>query len=275
MLIHSYLTNGDILVDFAVLFLQSLKKWNRDRYSVLFEGRDLSKKQIKKIKSIYEKIEIINKEIDYEYIEKSLGVSVERIKKMKRDCEIKSVNVGISGSVPWKQFISVEDRYRKTIKSGLEYCQNNNIKHMMHFDIDTCFYSSLLPIEEIVRKHDVTLQFRWRPERRLDKTKIAGGFLGFKCNENSYKFIDKWIEIIDMKSLKNKPKGYGQLSLFRTYQSMEENVDIGIVPYDWSATRKTIKRWMEEKRQVIILNASKGNKRTNIEEFRRLVGIKK
>ncbi len=275
MLIHSYLTNGNILVDFAILFLESFKKWNNENHRILFEGRDLSNAQIKRIKSNYKNIEIINRKIDYNHLSNVLKVPVPIIEKMKINCETKEQNVGTSGCVPWKQFVSVEDRYRNTLKNGLNYCKENDINHMVHFDIDTCFYSSLEPIEKIVEKHDVTLQFRSKRNRRLQKTRILGGFLGFKCNENSYQFVDKWIEIIDKISLKNKPKGYGQLSLYKTYNSMVDKIDIGEIPIDWSATRKNAKSWVKQKKNLIILNGSKGNKSRNIREFRKLLKEKK
>lgn len=274
MLIHSYLTNGQILVEFAQLFLESLKRFDGEKHLVLFEGRNLSKKQISSIKSVYSNLEIVNRKIDYKNLSKRLNINTDKIYKMKKNCEIKEKNVGISGCVPWKQYISVEDRYRFTLKKGLEYCKNNNIEGMIHFDIDTCFYRSLNPIMDIIRKNDVTLQFRWQGKSgRLDKTKIVGGFLGFKPNENAFNFLDKWIEYIDKIKLKDKPKGYGQLSLYYTYKDMVSNIKIGKIPYYWSATKKIIDRRKDE--ELIILNASKGNKRQNLNEFKKVLKEKK
>jgi hypothetical protein len=270
MLIHSYLTNGKPLIDFAILFLQSFKRFNGEKYRILFEGRDLRDKQISEIKSVYDNLEIINRNIDYEMVSKKLGVSVKKVHVMKEACEIKKRNVGPSGAVPWKQFISVEDRYRNSLKVGFEYCKENNINYMIHFDIDTAFYNPITPIVEIIKKHDVTLQFR---EGSVITRRIVGGFLGFKINDNSFKFLNKWIEYIDKIELKDKPKGYGQLSLYYTHQDMVDKIDIGKIPSFWSVSRKEFNT--RNKKNLIILNGCKGNKKTNIVEFRKFLKEKK
>jgi hypothetical protein len=275
-LIHSYLTNGEVLVDFAVLFLQSFKKFNGEGYNILFESRDLSDKQIDRLKSVYSKLKIINKEINYEQLSEKLDISIPDILKLKEACEIKQRNIGVTGAIPWKQFISVEERYKKSLKEGLLYCKENNIKYMMHNDIDTCFYNNIKPITNVIVNHDITMQFR---NSKIER-KAVGNFLGFKVNDNTIKFLDKWIEYIDKIPLKDKPAGYGQLSLYYAYRDMVDVIDIGRISSDFSASRKNFRKIKNGKRiknpkKVILFNGGKGNKKTNINQFRQFLKDKK
>ena len=68
VLIHSYLTNGKILVDFAQEFLRSLKKFSGEHFDVMFVGKDLSTSQINSLKKIYKNLTCFNMIIFFLFI---------------------------------------------------------------------------------------------------------------------------------------------------------------------------------------------------------------
>jgi hypothetical protein len=262
------MTNGKTYSQWSEAFLNSFKKYNLN-HPILIETRDLSRQQIGALKKNYENLYILEEKINWEKVSKRSGHSIQRLKRMQTDCETKNQNVSVTGCVVWKQYISVEDRYRRTLKKGIEFCMDKNIKYMLHFDMDMGFFGSVEPIIDIVKENDVTLQFRSKLEFREDKTKIAGYFVGFKCNDNSLRFMNKWIDYIDEIPLKKKPKGYGQLSLYLAYESMKDEMDIGIVPNTWTATMDRIIE-LNGEHKAILFNAAKGPKGKNLQFFRRI-----
>ena len=157
MIIHSYLTNGEPMYNFAILFLESFKYHNGDNIKIVFSGRDLNKKQIKKLHLKYKNLIIDNKNLDYDYISEVTGYSIDYIKTLKKRAE-QGINIsGMPDQILMKQYISVEDRYRNSIIETINKFRPN---YMLHLDIDICFNNSIQPMIDIIKNNDVSFKFR-------------------------------------------------------------------------------------------------------------------
>lgn len=207
MLIHSYMTNG--FFDFGMALLRSFKKHHGESMTFLLSTRDLKENQIDRLYSLYKNLIVSNKQIDMEALSKKTGCSVKHLKKYKWQVE----NIYVKPeSVIWKQYISVEDRYRDSLEEAFNICGD----HMIHLDVDSYINRPLSPLFKIVRNNDVSLIFRGGPMR----FKIFGCVMGFSFGTKADKFLETWRKKIDEVPLVQKPRGYGQTSCFIAYDTL-------------------------------------------------------
>ena len=161
MIIHSYLTNG--FYPWAELFLESLRFHHGIDNKVILSTRDLTMKQMRKLFELYPNIIINNKPLDIELMSKKSGLSIEKLMKYKHEIETKCIS---GNNVIWKQFISVEDRYRNSIVEAIEESidiikENHTTEtHLLHTDIDMYIRQPLDDLFEIVESHDISIKFR-------------------------------------------------------------------------------------------------------------------
>lgn len=232
MIIHTYTTNG--YTDWLNFFLKTLKYHHEEKWKVIVDGRDLSNKDIKKIENNYNNIQIKNKKIDYDYIEKETGLTREEILSNKQRTETgKSINE--KKNIIWKQYISVEDRYRNSIIETIN--ENRDEDYILHFDADTYIRKPILPLIDLVYENEISTIFRekfWKNKKiKLKLKAIHGCFMAFKiCPEIDY-FFKTWQDIIDSLSLKQKPMGFGQISFYEAYLKTKNDYKWGKVPKDW------------------------------------------
>lgn len=263
MIIHSFLTDG--FYDWSVFFLQSLKKYNKEKYKVIFDTMGLNGKQINQLKSIYNNFEIRNKPIDIDEFVSLTKFNKEDAIQFKKDVELKHSNLNKFNKT-WKQWISVEKRYRDSI---IKIMNENPEQTILHVDIDTVFVNNINQFENFIEQHDVS--FKFRAKQTLDKRRIVGGFIGLKSNENGFKFVNKWIEEINKKKLKDKPLGYGQYTLFTTYKQLKDEIDIGVLPFWFTANNKNYKK---RKKFPLVISANKVPKNKILKEMKVLVNKK-
>jgi len=259
MIIHSYLTNGESMYNFCLLFLESYKYHNGEDTKIVLSTRDLNKKQISKIKGIYKNVDIINENFNYDYLAKVTGYNKDYLEKIKKDVEKGKNITGKKDHIIMKQYISVEDRYRTSI---LDVISKYNPSYMLHLDIDICFKENIDPMIKIIKNNDISFKLRDTKEKnRL----IVGYALGFTINQRSINFINKWMDYIDKFPLKKKPKGYGQISLWNAYNEMKKCTKIGEFPIWMTASSNNYNDW-----NPILLSGNKGNKNWNIKHFRKI-----
>ena len=133
------------------------------------------------------------------------------------------------GNVVWKQYISVEDRYRNSIVEAMKYSQGEEF--MMHIDSDSYIRKSLDPLFNLIMKNDVTLIFRL--DRPKLNRKIFGTLSGYKLGTKADLFMKTWIKHIDAIPLRKKPIGYGQTSCYLAYENLENSLKWGRIPKFW------------------------------------------
>lgn len=259
MIIHSYLTNGDPMYNFCLLFLESYKYHNGEDTKIVLSTRDLKKKQRAKIKETYKNVDIINEKFNFDYLAEVTGYEIEYLEKLKKNVEKGRNITGKKDHILMKQYISVEDRYRTSI---LDVISRYNPDYMLHLDIDICFKENIDPILKIVKNNDVSFKLRDTKERtRL----IVGYALGFTINQRSMDFINKWMKYIDKYPLRKKPKGYGQISLWNTYDEMKRHIKIGKFPGWMTANGTNYHNY-----NPILLSGNKRDKNWNIRYFKKI-----
>jgi len=224
MIIHTYLTDG--FLDWGKLFLESYKYYNGEDKKIIMDTRDLNKKQIKSLKKLYNNLEIKNKQIDYIEVAKRARVDINKIKAFKDRVENQSVD---KDSKYWKLYISVEDRYRNTIKEVIE--NNTHEDYLLHMDIDMYVRDKLNFLFDFIKKYDISIRFRNKKGKETnDNRKVLGNIIGFKiCNE-TLDFINTWRKYIDAVPLHQKYKGYGQSSFWYAYKEHKNKLTWGNIP---------------------------------------------
>lgn len=249
MLIHTYFTDG--FYEFGKVFIESFKNFHGEDMPMVVTTRNLSDDQIAEVKSMYKHITVLNKPINMKQVSKRAKKDIETLKKYKH--EIEFVHVKNKGNVVWKQYISVEDRYRNSIVEAMKYAGNE--KYMMHIDADSYIRKSLDPLFDLIKENDITLIFRL--ERPKQNRKIFGTLSGYRLGPKSDLFMKHWIKHIDAIPLHKKPLGYGQTSCFYAYQDLKDSdIKWGTIPKMW------VKSNLSEKSLIWSGNHARGKTET-------------
>ena len=225
MLIHTYFTDG--FYEFGKIFINSFKKFHGEEMPLIATTRNLTEQQIKELQAMYDNIQVLNQKINIKMVMKKTGLSREILEKYKHQIEYDHIR---GKNVVWKQYISVEDRYRNSIVEAIQHNPGENF--MMHIDADSYIRKPLTPIFDLIKENDVTLIFRL--DRPKMNRKIFGSLSGYRLNKKTNKFLRAWRKHIDAIPLKKKPVGYGQTSCYYAYRDLKDsNIKWGIIPKSW------------------------------------------
>jgi hypothetical protein len=203
----------DGFFDFGKALLLSFKKFHGETIPFLFTTRNLSDQQIDELYSLYDNLIVHNAQIDMQMLSKNIGIPLAALQKYKWQVE----NVFVKReSVIWKQYISVEDRYRDSLQDAFNICGDAFI----HMDADSLILRPLTELFRLVERNDVSLVFR--PNHAV-RFKIFGCLMGFKFGPKADKFLGTWRKHIDAIPLRKKPRGYGQTSCWRAYDELKDS----------------------------------------------------
>jgi hypothetical protein len=123
----------------------------------------------------------------------------------------------------WKLYISVKDRYRKSIEEALAFGYN-----ILHFDADTRIKKPLDPLYKMIKRHDICIKFK--PERYSQLGHVLGCLISFKNNPETVRFLKTWHKIIDSVKVHEMPRGFGQKSFYSAYLKTRDSVNFGRIP---------------------------------------------
>lgn len=252
MIIHAYFTDG--FYPWAELFLKSFKFHNGTDSPIILSTRDLSQDKIDKLYDIYSNIKIENEKFNIKNLCKKAGLTKKKLLEHKNEVETKHVT---ENNKIWKLMVAADDR----VKSIHKVISNINTeeKHLLHFDIDMYFRAQLNELFSFVRNHDISIRLRLKsPLNR--KTMI--GVQGYKINQKSIDFLDRWIYYIDDVKPADRHKGYGQTSCYYAYCDVKNNCEWGNVPSKFISPR------MKADDVVWSANTKKG-KTKNLELFKK------
>lgn len=257
MIIHSYFTDG--MYENAQLFLDSFKWHNGEDIKIILDSRDINEKQIKNLKKRYGNLEIRNKSININKVAEKAGISVNDIKKFKKEIETDSVS---KNNKVWKLYISVEERYRDAVYSV--FSDYKDIEdYLFHMDIDFYFRKNIQDIMEFIKEHDISIRFRKKAiEKKRYNRCVLGNMIGLKLSDDVENFLKTWHKKINAVPLSDKQKGFGQASFYYAYLDHRNKLDWGDIPpnlipknkapnaYIWSSNRggnkKNLKKFWED-----------------------------
>jgi hypothetical protein len=227
VLIHTYFTDG--FYKFGKIFIESFKSFHGEEMPMIATTRNLTDEQIAEVESMYKNVTVLNRKINMKSVSKRAKQNINTLLKYKQQIEYVHIRRR-SGNVVWKQYISVEDRYKTSILEAMGYAQGE--EYMMHIDADSYIRKSLDPIFDIIKKNDVSLIFRL--DRPKKNRKIFGTLSGYKLGGKATRFMNKWVEHIDAVPLHLKPVGYGQTSCYYAYRDLKgSNIRWGTIPKSW------------------------------------------
>jgi len=227
MLVHTYFTDG--FYGYAKILIKSFKYFHGEENVIIATTRNLTDSNMLELDNIYKNLIILNKKIDMTSLSKRSGYSIEQLLKFKESVEYYKITAGHS-NVIWKQYISVEDRYRNSILEAYNY--DHGEKYIMHIDADSYIKKSLDPLFEVIQNNDVSLILRL--DRGRDIKKIYGTLSGYTIGKNSRRFLEKWRFHIDKIHLKDKPQGYGQSSCYYAWRDLKNSgIKFGVINKNW------------------------------------------
>jgi len=122
----------------------------------------------------------------------------------------------------WKLYISVKDRYRRSIEEVLNLGHN-----VLHFDADTVVKRSLDPLFKMAYRHDICIKFK---NYQCSQGQVLGSLISFQNNLAVAKFTRTWFDIIDSVKVHEMPRGFGQKSFYSAYLKTRDSVNFGRIP---------------------------------------------
>ncbi len=253
MIIHSYFTDG--LYRWAVLFLKSFKQFHGESIPIVFSTRNLDSERLSYLNTLYGNLEIRNEEIDFERLSKKVNTPIEELKKMKKTTEHGFFHV------LWKQFISVEDRYRRSIIDVMDDYIVTGHSHMLHIDIDMYFKGCIDELLKIIESNDISIYFRCKNSKKYKNEwrRVLGCIIGFRLNSQIRTFMEVWFKHIDSIPLIEKPRAFGQTSFYRAFLETEHQFKWGHIPIKFADPGQA--------EDAVIWAGNRGNKDANLELF--------
>jgi len=169
----------------------------------------------------------INEELENLQKRNEWSLTKEEIFSGKRHVENRTVNDSNltpeerRKAVLWKQFISVEVRYRSLITLAYDFGYSKEFDYLVHIDADMLSVGDINALLKFVGNADIGLIYR---PYRDDLSKIFGTLLVFKINGEGSEFLDSLKEEIDKVDFSEQPKGFGQLALYRSFLRNHEKI---------------------------------------------------
>jgi len=222
--VHTFSTDG--FFPWAEIFVLSFRRYHNDM-PIFITTRNLSHDQILKLENLSNDIVVENDKLDVDKFLRETGISKINMSKYKKEVE---TNRSYKRSVIWKQFISVEDRYRRVVPDMISRLDEGDI--LLHFDVDMYIRGGLNELFSIVEDNDVSIRFR--PETKRKRFRVLGNIISFKVSEGTKKFLRCWHKYIDDIPLIKKPANYGQASFYYAYLDMKNDLKWGSIPPKFS-----------------------------------------
>lgn len=253
VIVHSFLSDG--LCGFGNVFLRSFKEHHGNSTPIILTSVGLDATQEKTLSAAYSNLEVRNKPLNLEAYAAALEVDVQTISRWKREVESE---VTSDENFHWKIMMSVEERYR-SLPALADECRRAGYDYLLHSDIDVYFRQPLDRLWQIAENFDICGYKRpWMTENGL----ILGAFLMFKLNGPSDTFFSRWQHHLNVLSPKEKPRGYGQISLTRAYQDTKQICRWGDLMTEEGAP--TISKTREARAGIWLGNSNQGRNRKNL-----------
>jgi len=251
MLVHAFLTDG--FFPWAELFIESFKYHNGEDIPIVLCTRNLSNKQIHKLYSLHNNITIENEKIDLKRLADKFGISYNRLLEYKH--QVEKMHITAESKI-WKQYTSADQRIRSIYETMKKYTDQDFI---FHSDIDMYIRTDLTDLFNLIKDNDISIRFRLKAST---PRKVMGGLIGFKVNEEVFKFMERWEKYLNDVPIPKRKIGYGQSSFFFAYRDLKNNYKWGDIPQYYISPK------MDQRDKIWSANTMKG-KTKNLEICRR------
>jgi len=136
----------------------------------------------------------------------------------------------------WKLYISVKDRYRRSIDEALAFGHN-----ILHFDADTLVKQPLDPLFKMIKRHDICIKFK---DYDCKLGGVVGNLISFQNKPQTREFLNTWYDIIDKVKVHEMPRGFGQMSFYQAYRKNRDLVNFGRIPDSFS--KRVGNKWISD-----------------------------
>jgi len=208
------------------VFTESFRLTNGNEEKILFNAMGISKKAKNNLQKTYKNIEVIPYEFSIEKDAKKYGVSQITLQDSYDSC----TGIKKHGIHRLAMNIYADDIRMNLFRKAIDMFPNEKCYYQM--DIDLLFRGNINKAFEMSRTADVGLSDRLRPYTKTfekpysfshpdgvkSSSKITIAFVSILNNNRAIAFVDRWCEIINNTSIKNRGnKKYGQWAIYKAF----------------------------------------------------------
>jgi len=223
--LHAFFSNG--LIEFARVYLESFKLHHGEEIPILFDTRDLERREIHELHDLYGNLTVRNRALDFKRLAELSTLDEQTLRRMKDEIEHE---VTTDENFRWKLLMSVEERYMQL----LALCQEQRaagFTKLVHTDIDSYFRGPITGIGDMLDEYDVVMPIRNKKRGLFKKNRktgrIWGCLIGLALEAPSERFLTEWHRRMVEVPFPEKPRGFGQLSLYAAYAACRNDVRFG------------------------------------------------
>lgn len=221
LIAHAYYTDG--MHELAKVFVESFGYFHeKDKVPLYIHGVGLTSDQITEIDRLYKYGVVLPVDYDLAETAERCNITLEQLLEWKKQIEEGYVT---KESRVWKLLTAGEQRVRLVTALLLQLLAipKDDIL-LLHFDIDTLFRGSVLPLADLMKGYDVGLKLR--PKKNPIKARITIDLMALSVTEKTFAFLVDWVKTIQILKPRERPVGYGQESCWYAYERAKENFDL-------------------------------------------------
>jgi len=223
IIVHSYYTRG--MHELAKVFVESFCYFHiENEVPLLITALGITAEQRRELVDLYPFIGLSVRQMPMKKWALECGVPVAKLKKWRREIEGDYVT---KENKAWKLLTAGGDRVhevRRLVDTLRPHRHPTSSAHtepdmLVHFDIDTLFRKSVIPIETEMNGYDVGLKLR----RRINpiKARITIDMMAIRRTPNAMLWLELWTAIINGVHPLEKPQGFGQSSCWQAFTEAE------------------------------------------------------
>ena len=218
---HTYYTAG--MHELAKVFVESFCYYHvDDAVRLVVHGMGITPEMQADLESRYPFITVFPEPLD-SYIEHwadQCGVPVKRLKAWRRQIEHGYVT---QESRVWKLLTAGGHRVECVGRMVKSYQRPESDIIIVHFDIDTLFRGSILPLEQEMEGYHVGLKLR--PTINPVKARITIDVMALRAFDTTIMWLDMWANFIQETPPMERPIGFGQATAWRAYEYTHQVCD--------------------------------------------------
>lgn len=212
LIAHTYYTAG--MHELAKVFMESFCHFHvNNAVPLIVEGVGIDERQERELKYAYPFTNVRRHEYRMEGWARECGVPVKTLRDWRKQIEHGYVT---QDSRVWKLLTAGGQRVemvRDTLRGMITPNQDNLL---VHFDIDTLFRGSILPLVEEMEGYDVGLKLR--PTIQPVKARITIDVMALRADDRTHMWLLDWTNVILETPPMQRPIGFGQSSAWQAYE---------------------------------------------------------
>jgi len=222
---HTYYTAG--MHELAKVFVESFCFYHGDlAIPLVIDAVGVDKNMVGDLVARYPYTKVRPQQFRIGHLARRCGVRKELLLKWKDQIEKGYVT---RESRVWKLLMSGEQRVQvvRDLIAGLTGQRVGEDTLVVHFDIDTLFRGSIVPIVKEMEGYTVGLKLR--PKIQPVKARITNDVMAIRCVDPSVLWLNTWVRMIEKIKPMDRPVGFGQISHWWAFEIMQKDPNFKVL----------------------------------------------